>query len=147
MNAPVGTLVAAEERINGQTMAEAFPDLDPEIEPVGSRIVVQLIRPRQKSQGGILIPDVARDDESWTAVVGRVVSIGPAAYHDLKTGKLWPEGAWHKPGDFVLCPRYGGQRIGKRVGADKTDIVTFVVFEHTNTLARITGDPRRAQAL
>jgi len=74
--------------------------------PLGDRVVVEREEGEQKTAGGILLPDSAKDKPAR----GTVVSVGE--------GKLDPKGQRHalqvKPGDRVVFTSYAGEpfRVG-----------------------------------
>lgn len=119
---------------------EAFPEVDPGLEPFGSRILVQIKTPMSKTKGGILIPEESRDTEQWNTQVAKVISLGPLAFHSRDTQEPWPEGRWCSPGDFVRVPKYGGDRWEVRVPGT-SDPALFVLFDDNDLVGRITCDP------
>ncbi len=66
--------------ISENALAEAFPAAEAGIQPFGSRVLVQIRSPKQRTASGII------------------------------TMASWPEGDWCKPGDFVRVAKYGGDR-------------------------------------
>jgi hypothetical protein len=62
------------------------------------------------------------------------------AFHDRDTLKPWPEGAWVKPGMYVRCPKYGGDRWEVPVPGN-ADAALFVVFRDIDLVGEIEGDP------
>lgn len=92
------------------SLEEAFPVADPCLEPFGSDIIIQLRSPKRKSGGGIILTDETRAIDADNTQVGKVIAIGPVAFHNRETLAPWPEGAWAKPGDYVRVPKYGGDR-------------------------------------
>ena len=97
------------ERLKDATEEEllkAFPDVDPEMEPLGSRLVVQLRCPKTVSAGGIELPLETVETEMWNTQIAKVRAIGPVAFQSRDELKPWPEGAWVKVGDYVRIPKY-----------------------------------------
>lgn len=129
---------------DGQTLADAFPDVRPDAEPLGNRVLVQLRRTAKKTKGGIVLVEETKDTVRWNNQVARVVALGPLAFRNRETLQPWLEGIWVKPGDFVRVPRWNGDRIEVPVqGSD--DPVTFVAFNDHELIMRITGDPLRVK--
>lgn len=125
-----------------QTIDEAFPAVDPGIEPFGSRVLVQIRAAKSKSKGGIHLPEETRQTIQHNSQVARVVAVGPLAFKNRDTMKEWPEGAWCKPGDFVRIPKFGGDRYEVLIGKKVEDgVTTFAIFDDLNIIARITCDP------
>ena len=117
-----------------EALALAFPEVDPGIKPLGSRVLVQIKTAAERSKGGIILSADDRSTEKWNTQVGKVVATGPLAFHNRNTGELWPEGAWANVGDFVRVAKYGGDRF--EVGE-----ALFVVFNDLDLIGVLTGDP------
>lgn len=128
-----------------QTMAEAFPDVDPGVVPLGGRVLVQLRRTAKKTKSGIVLVEETKDTVKWNNQVARVHSLGALAFRHRDSTELWAEGAWVKPGDFIRVPRWNGDRIEVPV-KDSSEPVTFVVFNDHELIAKITGDPLNVKA-
>lgn len=125
-------------------LAQAFPATDPGIRPFGSRILVQIRNPKQKTASGIIIDVGSQDTEKWNTQVARVISTGPLAFHNRNTMEQWPEGAWCQAGDFVRVPKYGGDRW--EVPLPSGDVGLFVIFNDLDILGKVTGDPLQIRA-
>ncbi|MDD3993479.1 MAG: co-chaperone GroES [Desulfobacterales bacterium] len=73
------------------------------IRPLNDRILVVRVEEEQKTAGGIIIPDTAKEKPQQ----GKVVAVGP--------GKMGEDGKRIaldiKPGDRVLFSKYGGTEI------------------------------------
>ena len=52
-------------------------------QPTGWRLLVMPYQGKAKTDGGILIPDQAREREALATVVAYVLKLGPLAYHCL----------------------------------------------------------------
>lgn len=126
------------------TLEEAFPDVDPNFEPLGHSVLLQLriaketVGSKIKSQDGtekqLVLPEEVRATIQANTQVARVVSHGPLAFCNRNTGVQWPEGAWVKPGDFVRVPRHGGDRWEMRYGGG---VVMFVLLRDLDLSGRI----------
>lgn len=125
-------------------LAEAFPDVDPEYRPYGSRVLVQIRTPKTKSAGGIILTADTTDTEKWNTQVAKVLSLGPVAYCNRNTLEPWPEGAWCKPGTFVRVPKYGGDRWEKTDSEGRSAL--FVVFNDLDIGGEHLGDPTAVKA-
>ena len=126
--------------IKANPLARAFPEVEPGLEPFGSRILVQIRTPKKQSAGGIILPDETQETELWNTQVAKVISLGPVAFCDRETLKLWPEGKWCAPGEFVRVPKYGGDRWKVPVPGTNEEAL-FVLFNDLNIIGRVTGDP------
>jgi co-chaperonin GroES (HSP10) len=122
---------------------EAFPKIDPGVQPFGSRVMVQIRRAKSKTKGGIILSGETRDTEMWNTQVAKVIGMGPLAFHNRTTMEPWPEGKWVEIGDYVRAPKYGGDRWSVRI--DDEEIV-FVIFNDLDLLGKITGDPLSMKA-
>lgn len=73
------------------------------IKPLADRVVVKPIEQAEKKQGGIIIPDTAKEKP----MQGKIVAVGP--------GKVADSGELIKPevkvGDIVLFGKYSGTEV------------------------------------
>ena len=90
---------------------ECFSDIDPGVEVVGDRVLVQLRREKTTSKGGIILVDETKQTLRFNETVAKVVQIGPLAYKNLDDLQPWIEGPWCKVGDLVRTIKYGGDRF------------------------------------
>jgi chaperonin GroES len=74
--------------------------------PLGARLVIERMEHEQKTPGGIIIPDTAKEKPTQ----GKVMAVGPG--RRLDDGKLIPLDA--KVGDVVLFSKWGGSEINIR---------------------------------
>jgi chaperonin GroES len=72
------------------------------IRPLHDRVIVKRIDEEEKTKGGIIIPDTAKEKPQE----GRVVAVGPGRNED---GKVIPLGV--KAGDKILFGKYSGTEI------------------------------------
>jgi co-chaperonin GroES (HSP10) len=116
----------------------AFPVVDAGVEPLGSKVLLQIRRTKTKTKGGIILVAETSEVEKWNQQIAKVISVGPLAFRNRTTMELWPEGAWVKPGDFVRCPKYGGDRweVDLADGA-----ALFLLINDLEIIGRVTGDP------
>ena len=131
-----------------QTLAEAFPIVDPLMAPYGARVLVQLRAVKEKvTSAGIYIPEDTKETEKWNTMIGKIIAIGPLAFRMRETMAPWPEGAWAQVGDFVRVPKWGGDRWEidfEEDGAKGKALFTF--FNDHELLGKVTGDPRDIKA-
>jgi len=85
---------------------QANPDVLPELP--GFHVLVRPVSIKQKTKGGILLPDSTRDDMAYLTTVGEVVALGDLAYNDKDK---FPKGPWCSVGDFVCYGKHAGQKI------------------------------------
>jgi chaperonin GroES len=73
------------------------------IRPLGDRVVVKRVKEEEKTKGGIIIPDTAKEKP----VEGLVIAVGNGK--PLKDGKVRPLDV--KPGDRILFGKYSGTEV------------------------------------
>lgn len=125
-------------------LEEAFPVADPGIKPLGSRVLVQIRNPKEKTASGIIIDRGSKDTEKWNTQIAKVIALGPVAFHNRNTLEPWPEGAWCKEGDFVRVAKYGGDRW--EVELPSGDVALYVIFNDLDLIGTVTGDPLKVRA-
>ena len=127
------------DKLTDQDIADMFPDVRPNIRPFGSRVLVQIRRPRSHSRGGIEFLDSTKQTELDNTCVAKVLSIGPLAYKNRNTMEPWAEGQWCAPGAFVYVPKYGGVRWEKDAPETKGyhDKVQFAIFDDLNIIGEV----------
>ncbi len=94
------------------TLEEAFPDVDPNYEPLGHLVLLQ-VQVAKKTVGKDIqfhLPDEVRAIIQANTQVAKVLSWGPLAFCNRNTGQPWPEGAWVAKGDYIRIPKHGGDR-------------------------------------
>lgn len=128
------------------TLEEAFPAVDPGIQPFGSYVLTQIRAPKKKSAGGIILHSETKETEKWNTQIAKVISVGPLAFRNRNTMELWPEGAWCAPGDFVRVAKYGGDRWEVPLNNADEDVALFVIFKDTDLMGKVTSDPLAIRA-
>ncbi len=73
------------------------------IRPLGDRILVKRIQEEEKTKGGIIIPDTAKEKPQE----GKVVAVGKGKWNDQ--GKLMVPDV--KAGDKILFGKYSGSEV------------------------------------
>ncbi len=76
--------------------------MDANVRPLHDRVIVKRIEEEEKTKGGIIIPDTAKEKPQE----GRVISVGPGRRED---GKLIPPDV--KAGDRILFGKYAGTEL------------------------------------
>ena len=79
-------------------------------QPTGWRVLVMPYQGKLKTDGGIIIPNEAREREALATVVAYVLKLGPLAYQDPNKFGDSPE-AWCQEGQWVCIGRYAGSRF------------------------------------
>lgn len=122
--------------IPASELATAFPEINPGVQPLGARVIIQLRTVRNKTDFGIILVDDTKDFNKANTQLGKLISIGPIAFRNRDTGELWKEGVWAKPGDFIRVPKWGGDRFERKVpGTEETAI--FCIFSDHEIVAKI----------
>ena len=99
--------------------------------PLHDRVVVKRIEAEEKSAGGIIIPDTAKEKPQQ----GEVIAVGPGGRDE--TGKLIPIDV--KTGDRVLFPKWSGTEV-------KIDGVEYLIMKESDIMGVLaeTGSGRKA---
>ena len=96
------------------------------IRPLGDRIVVRRFAAEEKTQGGILLPDTAKNKPQK----GKVLAVGAGKM--LKDGKRRPLQV--KEGDTVLFTAWAGDEFNERSSAD-----AILLMREEDVLAVVDG--------
>lgn len=126
-------------RVDPDVLAN-FPNVVPKVIPVGARVLCQLITPRSTTASGIVLVHETKETERWNNQVARVIAMGPLAFCNRETGLPWHEGMWCEPGDFVIIPRWGGNRRTVKT-KEGEDPVYFVTVNDHEIIERVYGNP------
>ena len=92
--------------------------------PLHDRVVVKRIDAEEKSAGGIIIPDTAKEKPSQ----GEVIAVGPGGRDE--TGKLTPLDV--KAGDRVLFGKWSGTEV-------KIDGVEYLIMKESDIMGILEG--------
>jgi chaperonin GroES len=87
--------------------------------PLHDRVVVKRIEAEEKSAGGIIIPDTAKEKPQQ----GEVIAVGPGGRDD--TGKLIPIDL--KIGDRVLFGKWSGTEV-------KLDGIEYLIMKESDVM-------------
>ena len=71
--------------------------------PLGDRVLVKRVEEEEKTRGGIIIPDTAKEKPQE----GEVIAVGPGARDE--TGKIQPLDV--KTGDRILFGKWSGTEV------------------------------------
>jgi chaperonin GroES len=99
--------------------------------PLHDRVVVKRIDAEEKSAGGIIIPDSAREKPSQ----GEVVSVGPGGRDE--SGKLVPLDV--KAGDRVLFGKWSGTEV-------KIDGVEYLIMKESDIMGVLDAEVAKKKA-
>ena len=101
------------------------------IRPLYDRIVVKRIEEKETIQGGIIIPDSAKEKPQE----GEVIAVGQGKR--LENGKVVPLDV--KPGDRILFGKYSGSEI-------KLDGEEYQIMREDEVLGILEGAAQKAKA-
>jgi chaperonin GroES len=99
--------------------------------PLHDRVVLKRIDAEEKTSGGIIIPDTAKEKPQE----GEVVAVGPGGRDEA--GKLIPIDL--KAGDRVLFGKWSGTEV-------KIDGVDYLVMKETDVMGVLTETDARRKA-
>jgi chaperonin GroES len=91
------------------------------INPLADRVIIKPAPAEEKSKGGIILPDTAKEKP----VVGEVVAVGPGKRDD---GKVTPTEL--KVGDKVLYGKYSGTEV-------TLDGQEFLIMRESDIFAKV----------
>ena len=94
--------------------------------PTGGHLLVLPDKVEEKTEGGIYLPDTARDKEQAAATSGTIIAVGASAWKDLDDGQPWAALA-----DRVTYGRYAGVTLTGKDGVD------YVLLNDNDILARL----------
>ncbi|MCM8762848.1 MAG: co-chaperone GroES [Candidatus Omnitrophica bacterium] len=79
------------------------------IQPLGDRVVIKALEPEEKTKGGIILPDTAKEKPQE----GKVIAVGKGKMTDKGIQPLEV-----KVGDRVLYGKYSGTEITTKEGEE-----------------------------
>ncbi len=92
------------------------------LRPIDDRVVVKVLEAEEKTKGGIVLPDTAKEKPQK----GEVVAVGEGKL--LDSGKRQPPTV--KKGDVVLFGKYSGTEV-------KVDGKEFTILRESDLLAKV----------
>ena len=99
--------------------------------PLHDRVVVRRVKAEEKTAGGIIIPDTAKEKPQE----GEVIAVGPGARDE--SGKLVPLDV--KAGDRMLFGKWSGTEV-------KIDGEELLIMKESDIMGMIEGRPPRRKA-
>ena len=97
--------------------------------PKGFRMLVAMPEVKEKTAGGIMLPDDLKKREETASIIGQVLSMGDDCYADPAR---FPSGPWCKEGDWVLMRSSSGTRFkvkGREFRILNDDTIEAVVLD------------------
>ncbi len=95
------------------------------LQPLGDRLIVEVLEEEEVTVGGIVLPDTAKEKPQR----GKVLAVGPGARDE--DGKHVPMDV--AEGDEVIFSKYGGTEI--KLGTDEV-----LILRESDVLAKVVGD-------
>jgi len=92
--------------------------------PLGDRVLIKRVEEEEKTKGGIIIPDTAKEKPQE----GEVISVGPGARDE--SGKLQPLDV--KAGDKILFGKWSGTEV-------KLDGKDLLIMKESDILGVLEG--------
>ncbi len=102
------------------------------LKPLGDRVVVKPLEEEERTKGGIVLPDTAKEKPQH----GEVVAVGPGEWDDEGKRRIPLD---VKEGDRVLFAKYGGTEI-------KGDDGDLLILRANDILAIVEKEPTKAKA-
>ena len=99
--------------------------------PLHDRVVVRRIESEEKTKGGIIIPDTAKEKPQE----GEIIAVGPGARNEQ--GQVTPLDV--KAGDRVLFGKWSGTEV-------KLDGEDLLIMKETDIMGVVEGAPLAAAA-
>ena len=99
--------------------------------PLHDRVVVKRIEAEEKTAGGIIIPDTAKEKPQQ----GEVIAVGPGGRDE--TGKLIPIDV--KAGDRVLFGKWSGTEV-------KLDGVEYLIMKESDIMGVLSEEESKKKA-
>ena len=95
-----------------------------DLQPLGDRLIVEVLEEEETTTSGIVLPDTAKEKPQR----GRVLAVGPGSRDE--DGKHIPMDV--AEGDEIVFSKYGGTEI--RVGTDEV-----LILRESDVLAKVVG--------
>ena len=101
-----------------------------DLQPLGDRVIVELLEEEQTLASGIVLPDTAKEKPQR----GRVLAVGAGDKND--NGDRIPVDV--EVGDEVVFSKYGGTEI--KVGVEE-----YLILRESDILAKVIAAPKAAK--
>jgi chaperonin GroES len=100
------------------------------LQPLGDRLIVEVLEEEELTASGIVLPDTAREKPQR----GRVVAVGPGTRDE--NGAYVPLDL--EEGDEIVFSKYGGTEI--KVGADE-----YLILRESDVLAKVVAETGKSR--
>ena len=102
-----------------------------DLQPLGDRLIVEVLDEEEQTVSGIVLPDTAKEKPQR----GRVLAVGPGSRND--EGKIVPMDV--AEGDEIIFSKYGGTEV--KLGSDDV-----LILRESDVLAKVIGTREPAGA-
>ncbi|MDR7419801.1 MAG: co-chaperone GroES [Armatimonadota bacterium] len=102
------------------------------LKPLGDRVVVKPLEEEERTKGGIVLPDTAKEKPQH----GEVIAVGPGEWDEEGKKRIALD---VKEGDRVLYAKYAGTEV-------KTDDGDLLILRANDILAIVEKEPAKAKA-
>src|SRR5919109_4578206 len=93
-----------------------------DLQPLGDRLIVEVLEEEEQTTSGIVLPDTAKEKPQR----GRVLAVGPGGRNDK--GELVPMDL--AEGDEIIFSKYGGTEV--KLGTDD-----YLILRESDVLAKV----------
>jgi len=97
------------------------------LQPLGDRLIVEVLEEEETTGSGILLPDTAREKPQR----GRVLAVGPGERSEQTGEPIVMDVA---EGDEIIFSKYGGTEVKLGAGADEV-----LILRQSDVLAKVTS--------
>jgi chaperonin GroES len=101
------------------------------LQPLGDRLIVEVLEEEEQTVSGIVLPDTAKEKPQR----GRVLAVGPGSRNDK--GELVPMDV--AEGDEIIFAKYGDTEI-------KVEMDEVLILRESDVLAKVVGTREPAGA-
>ena len=109
-------------------------EVDQMPKPKGYKLLIAVPSVKEKTDGGVYLPDRLRDAEKTASIYGCVIEMGESAYADADK---FPFGPYCQKGDWVIFRSFSGTRF--KINGDEYRLI------NDDTVEATIADPRAIQ--
>ena len=95
------------------------------LQPLGDRLIVEVLEEEEMTASGIVLPDTAKEKPQR----GRILAVGPGNRNE-ETGEYVPMDL--EEDDEIIFSKYGGTEI--KIGTDE-----YLILRESDVLAKVVG--------
>lgn len=97
------------------------------IKAPGYRLLVKLKPEKEKTKGGIIIPNSINEKLQQVTSIADVIDVGPNCWHDCGGTEQWC-----KPGDTVTIVKYSGRHVTFELDEENRPVEDGNLFRMVN---------------